>query len=149
MPSYFSSISFRPCWNMLNIWMFAIFWDTLCDMVHDMLDEISQQKIRKERGKVPSFQKAKLLPPSTKVSGTQKRIQKVRRSIHELVMKVAHWKPLHPTFLELTQKTVYNINQYLLSFGCPVVEPDMTIQGLQEFILSTHPVRSDDIRRRR
>jgi len=110
------------------------FWDTLCDMVHDMLDEISQQKIRKERGKVPSFQKAKLLPPSTKVSGTQKRIQKVRRSIHELVMKVAHWKPLHPTFLELTQKTVYNINQYFLSFGCPVVEPDMTIQGLQEFI---------------
>ena len=49
-------------------------------------------------------------------------------------MKVAHWKPLHPTFLELTQKTVYNINQYLLSFGCPVVEPDMTIQGFQEFI---------------
>ena len=84
--------------------MCAFFWDTLCDVVHEMLDEISQQKIDKERGKVPSFQKSKLLPPPTKVSGTQKRIQKARRSLHELVMKVAYWKPLHPTFVELTPK---------------------------------------------
>ena len=110
------------------------FWDTTCNMIHDMLNSISGQSIPKVRGVVPTFRKTQIIPPPAKISGIQSRTQKVRRAIHELVVKCKYWKPLHPAFMVLTQTTVHNINRYLVSLGCPVIEPDMTLEPIQKFI---------------
>ena len=110
------------------------FWGVLCDMLHDMLNKICDQEIQTCKGKLPEFIQVNVVPPPTRSPALQDRISTVRKGLHELTLKLQHWKPHDQTFLHLTRNTITNIRSRMMSFPCEVGNPELTRDSISSFI---------------
>ena len=110
------------------------FWQDLCNMLHLMLNKISQQSISSTRGSIPTFSKTCVVPPPTRATLFQKRVSKIRRLLHELTMKINHWKSSHPVWLTQTKQTAGHVFHDMRALGCSVSLPDDSPECFSKFV---------------
>ena len=110
------------------------FWGETCNMIHDMLNTICQQNISSSRGSIPDFYQKRFVPPACRESSCQSRVERIRRLLHELSIKVNHWKPSHSVWMSQLERTIHHVNRELAWLGCSLSSPDLSIGGVSGFI---------------
>ena len=109
-------------------------WAVISSMIHDMLNCISNHVVVSDRGQVPTFTWAQIIPPASRVSFFQKRVSKTRGLLHELRLKVSYWKQNHALWTSQLQETCVNVSKELSTLGCSIDCPRFTPEAVSKFV---------------